>query len=97
MEYGDPDTEDGRKMLAALSPYRKVNEIRTPLFLAHGGDDPRVTPAESELVYASLRGRGHDCKLIRIDHEGHGFTRRTNREKVFGAMMRFVETRARSA
>ncbi|MCA1241487.1 prolyl aminopeptidase [Stappia stellulata] len=97
VEYGDPDTEDGRAMLAALSPYRKVNEIRTPLFLAHGGDDPRVTPAESELVYASLRGRGHDCELIRIDHEGHGFTRRTNREKVFGAMMRFVETRARSA
>lgn len=97
VEYGDPDTQSGRAMLAALSPYRKVNQIRTPLFLAHGGDDPRVAPAESELVYASLRGRGHDCEMIRIDHEGHGFTRLKNREKVFGAMMRFVESRARNA
>ncbi|RVT83298.1 prolyl aminopeptidase [Rhodobacteraceae bacterium CCMM004] len=97
VEYGDPDTEAGRAMLAELSPYRKVGGIRTPLFLAHGGDDPRVTPAESELVYAALIGRGHDCELIRIDHEGHGFVRLKNRQKVFGAMMRFVETRARSA
>lgn len=96
VEYGDPDTPEGRALLAALSPYRKIDNIRTPLFLAHGGDDPRVTPAESELVYASLRGRGHDCELIRIDHEGHGFMRLQNREKVFAAMMRFVENRARA-
>lgn len=97
VEYGDPDTDAGRAMLAALSPYRKVGVIRTPLFLAHGGDDPRVTPAESELVYASLFGRGHDCQLIRIDHEGHGFARLKNREKVYGAMVRFVETWARAS
>lgn len=96
VEYGDPGTEAGRALLASFSPYRKVDDIRTPLFLAHGGDDPRVTPAESELVFASLRGRGHDCELIRIDHEGHGFMRLQNREKVFAAMMRFVETRARA-
>ncbi|WP_172292837.1 prolyl aminopeptidase [Pseudoruegeria sp. HB172150] len=97
VEYGDLDTEAGRALLARLSPYRKVDNILTPLFLAHGGDDPRVTPAESELVYASLIGRGHDCELIRIDHEGHGFAWRSNREKVFSAMMRFVETRARKS
>lgn len=95
VEYGDPDTQEGREMLARFSPLRKIAEVRTPLFIAHGGDDPRVSPAESELVFAALRGRGHDCELMRIDHEGHGFARLSNREKVFAAMMRFVETRAR--
>ncbi|NDW60432.1 prolyl oligopeptidase family serine peptidase, partial [Yangia sp. PrR004] len=66
-----------------------------PLFIVHGGDDPRVSPAESELLYAALRGRGHDCELLRIDHEGHGFARLPNRERVFAAMMRFLETRTR--
>ena len=96
VEYGDPDTADGRALLAEISPFRKVDNIKTPLFLAHGGDDPRVPPSESELIFAALRGRGHDCELVRIDHEGHGFARLPNRERVFSAMMRFIETRTRA-
>ncbi|WP_102106576.1 prolyl aminopeptidase [Oceaniglobus roseus] len=95
VEYGDPDTAEGREMLVGFSPLRKIAEVRAPLFIAHGGDDPRVSPAESELVFAALRGLGHDVELVRIDHEGHGFARLPNREKVFGAMMRFIETRVR--
>lgn len=96
LEYGDPDTAEGENMLAAFSPLRKIADVRTPLFLAHGSDDPRVSPAESELVFATLRGRGKDCELLRIDHEGHGFARLTNRKRVFAAMMRFVESRTRA-
>ncbi|MFC2968036.1 prolyl aminopeptidase [Acidimangrovimonas pyrenivorans] len=95
VEYGDPETAEGRAMLAGFSPLAKVDAIRAPLFIVHGGDDPRVSPAESELLYAALRGRGHDCELLRIDHEGHGFARLPNRERVFAAMMRFLETRTR--
>ena len=95
VEYGDPGAEEGRALLARLSPFRKIDAVKTPLFLAHGGDDPRVSPAESELVYAALRGRGHDCELLRIDHEGHGFARAENRRAVYGAMMRFIESRTR--
>lgn len=97
VEYGDPDTEEGRDMLRNFSPMRKIGAVRTPLFIAHGGDDPRVTPAESELVYAALRGRDADCMLVRIDHEGHGFVRAENRVRVYGAMMRFIEDRTRRA
>lgn len=93
VEYGDPDSEEGRALLYRLSPMRKMAKIETPLFIAHGGDDPRVTPAESELVYANLRGRGHDCVLMRVDHEGHGFVRPQNRQQIYGAMMRFIEER----
>ena len=96
VEYGNPDTEAGRALLWRLSPMRKIGRVRTPLFIAHGGDDPRVPPAESELVYAALRGRGHDCVLMRIDHEGHGFVRPENRRRIYEAMVRFIEDRTRA-
>lgn len=95
VEYGDPETEAGRALLARLSPLARIDRVRTPLFIAHASDDPRVSPAESELVFATLRGRGHDCELLRIAHEGHGFARLPNRERVFGAMLRFLAARTR--
>lgn len=95
VEYGDPDTEAGRALLAALSPMRKVDRIETPLFIAHGLDDPRVTPSESEMLFSALRGLGRDVELVRVPHAGHGFTRLGDRRAVYGAMMRFLETRLR--
>lgn len=93
--FGNPDTPERRALLASFSPLRKIASVRTSLFIAHGGDDPRVSPAESELVFSALRGRGHDVELMRMDHEGHGFVRLPNRKKVFAAMTRFIESRTR--
>ncbi|WP_333834723.1 prolyl aminopeptidase [Rubrimonas sp.] len=90
VEYGDPDTPEGAAMLAALSPMRKAARIRAPLFIAHGADDPRVTPAESEMLYAALRGLGRTPVMLRIPYEGHGFARLQNRQAVFGALARFL-------
>lgn len=90
VEYGDPDTEEGRALLHAISPLRKLDRIAAPLFVAHGSDDPRVTPCESETIHAALRGRGHPSTLVRIPYEGHGFARAENRRTVYGAMMRFL-------
>lgn len=90
VEYGDPDTAEGAAMLAAFSPMRKVDRISVPLFITHGSDDPRVTPMESEMLYAALRGRGHPTVMLRIPYEGHGFARVQNRHTVFGALARFL-------
>jgi dipeptidyl aminopeptidase/acylaminoacyl peptidase len=90
VEYGNPDTPEGAAMLADFSPMRKADRIRVPLFIAHGSDDPRVTPMESEMLYAALRGRGHPTVMLRIPYEGHGFARVQNRHTVFGALARFL-------
>jgi dipeptidyl aminopeptidase/acylaminoacyl peptidase len=88
VEYGDPVAD--KALLARISPIRKIDRIRVPLFMAQGLDDPRVPPSESEMVYAALRGLGRPVEYLRIPHEGHGFARLENRQTVFGALADFL-------
>src|SRR5947209_10943125 len=50
---GDPAKD--RDRLAATSPALHADRIRTPLFIAQGARDPRVTKAESDQVVEALR------------------------------------------
>ena len=90
-EYGDPDTEEGRALFERISPIRRIDRVRVPLFVAHGMEDPRVPPGESEMVASALKGRGRPVELHRVERAGHGFVRRRDRERVFGALARFLE------
>ena len=36
-----------------------LDDIRAPLFIQHGRNDPRVPVAESEHIHAVLDGEGH--------------------------------------
>ncbi|RAI02334.1 prolyl aminopeptidase [Acuticoccus sediminis] len=93
VEYGDPDSESGRALFDRISPIRRIDRVKAPLFIAHGGRDPRVAPNESEMVNAALFGRGHPVRLVRVEHEGHGFARLANRRVVYNEMMQFLEAR----
>jgi proline iminopeptidase len=88
-EYGDPAAE--RDALASFSPIHKADRIKAPLFIAHGLEDPRVPPGESEMMVSVLRGRGHPYEIVRIEGEGHGFARQHNRLQVFPALVRFLQ------
>ena len=79
-----------RENLIRFSPIHKLDQIRVPLFIAQGFDDPRVPPGESEMVYSVLRGLGRPVEYVRIPHEGHGFARIENRRTVFGGVARFL-------
>ena len=88
-EYGDPVAD--KALLGRISPIHKLHEIRVPLLIAQGLDDPRVPPGESEMIYSGLRGLGRPVDYIRVPHEGHGFARRENRHDVFGAVAAFLD------
>ena len=88
-EYGDPVAD--KELLERISPLRKVDRIRVPLLIAHGFEDPRVPPSESELLVACLRGLGLKHEIIRVPHAGHGFVRQDHRLTVFPAVARFLE------
>ena len=91
VEYGDPDTEEGRALLARISPIRRIDRVRVPLFVAHGLEDPRVPPGESEMVVSALRGRGRSVEIHRAPREGHGFARAASRRRIHRALARFLE------
>lgn len=86
--FGDPEanTED----LLARSPVTYADQIRAPLLIAQGANDPRVPRAESEQIVARLRARGVEVRYELFPDEGHGFTKRENQAKAFTVAGEFL-------
>ena len=76
-EYGS--LEHDREFLLEVSPLTRVEEIRAPLFIIHGANDPRVPVGEARQIHRSLTERGVPCELLVYDDEGHGLKRLRNR------------------
>ncbi len=76
---GDDESEQGRAELWARSPLSRVGEIRRPLLIAQGANDPRVKQAESDQIVAELRERAIPVTYALFPDEGHGFARPENR------------------
>jgi len=88
-EYGAL-ARDG-ELLDRLSPIHRVDRIRAPLFVIHGANDPRVPVSEAEQIVAALRARQQRVEYLRFDNEGHGVTRRENRIRAYGDLVRFFD------
>lgn len=76
---GDPETE--ADFLMERSPITYVDQIKAPLFVIQGANDPRVVKSESDQIVQRLRDRGVDVRYDVYDDEGHGFTKRENELK----------------
>lgn len=92
---GDPGTEEepNEEVVADLwarSPLSKVDDIRTPLLVVQGANDPRVTKGEADQIVAALRDRGVEVEYLLKDDEGHGFANPENRLDLYRAMERFL-------
>lgn len=88
---GDPETEVD--FLMSRSPVTYVEQIRTPLFVIQGANDPRVVKPESDQIVEQLRNLGVDVRYDVYDDEGHGFTKRENEIKAFRDIATFLEDR----
>jgi dipeptidyl aminopeptidase/acylaminoacyl peptidase len=75
---GDLTTEEGRKVLDAASPLYKADQIRKPLLIGQGANDPRVNVAESEQIVKAMKAKGIPVTYIVFPDEGHGFARPVN-------------------
>jgi dipeptidyl aminopeptidase/acylaminoacyl peptidase len=85
---GNPDTEPD--FMWERSPLSRVGDIRVPLLIAQGANDPRVKQAEAEQIVAALTERGIDHEYLLFPDEGHGFAKPENRLKFFAAAERFL-------
>jgi dipeptidyl aminopeptidase/acylaminoacyl peptidase len=77
--YGDPRTEEGRKLLAERSPINKVDNIKKPMLIFHGLNDVRCKVAESDTIVAAMRAKNIPVTYIVYPDEGHGFQKPSNR------------------
>ena len=87
---GDPRTEVGRVQLERQSPLNAAAQIRAPLLVIQGANDPRVKQAESNQIVAALHARGASVEYLVAPDEGHGFTRPVNRLAAFAVTEQFL-------
>src|SRR5271166_2365263 len=85
---GNPETD--ADFLWSRSPLSRARDIRIPLLIAQGANDPRVKQAESEQIVAALAEAGIDYEYMLFPDEGHGFAKPENRLKFYAAAERFL-------
>ncbi len=85
---GNPDTEE--EFLKSRSPLFKVNQIKIPILIGQGANDPRVKQAESEQIVEAMKSKGIDYEYMLFPDEGHGFAKPENRLKFFAAAEKFL-------
>lgn len=85
---GNPDTEE--ELLRARSPLFKVEQIKVPMLIAQGANDPRVKQAESEQIVEAMKSRGIPYEYMLFPDEGHGFAKPENRLKFYSAAEKFL-------
>jgi dipeptidyl aminopeptidase/acylaminoacyl peptidase len=85
---GNPETEED--FLWSRSPLSRVDQVRVPLLIAQGANDPRVKQAESEQFVAALRDKGIDHEYLLFEDEGHGFAKPENRLRFYAAAEGFL-------
>jgi dipeptidyl aminopeptidase/acylaminoacyl peptidase len=87
---GNPDTD--ADFLISRSPLHKVDQIRIPMLIAQGANDPRVKQAESEQIVQAMQNRGIPHEYLLFPDEGHGFVKPENRLKFYAAAEKFLAT-----
>ena len=85
---GNPETD--ADFLWSRSPLSRARDIRIPLLIAQGANDPRVKQAESEQIVAALQEAGIEYEYMLFPDEGHGFAKPENRIKFYTAAERFL-------
>ena len=89
VEYGDERDPKQRAKLQEISPLRRISEIKAPLFVVQGANDPRVPKSEADQIVKAVRDRGTDVWYLVGENEGHGFAKKENQDYQFWSTMMF--------
>ena len=90
-EYGDEQEPEMRAFLEKISPAKNAEQIRLPLFVVQGQNDPRVPVSEAEQIVAAVRNQGRPVWYMNALNEGHGFRKKENYDIFRQATVLFFE------
>ncbi|MDF3047590.1 MAG: peptidase [Candidatus Midichloriaceae bacterium] len=92
--YGDvsinPESEEGKAILAKKSPLTYCDQIKKPLLIAQGANDPRVKQAESDQITNKMVEKSIPVTYLVYPNEGHGFARPENRASFYAIAEQFL-------
>lgn len=78
---GDPEKD--KQLLKEVSPLFHVQNIKAPLLIVQGANDPRVKQRESDQIVEELKKRNIDVQYILNENEGHGFHNEENQIQLY--------------
>ncbi len=91
VEYGDERDPVMREFLNRISPLTNAREIKKPLFVVQGKNDPRVPVSEAEQIVKAVRKNKVEVWYLLAEDEGHGFSKKPNRDYYNQAKILFLQ------
>lgn len=84
------DVERDEVLNRRLSPLHHASDVRAPLLLAQGAEDPRVRPEQAKALAASLRERDVPVEVVIYPDEGRSLDRTENRMDFYARTEAFL-------
>lgn len=89
-EMGDPSTQDSIR-LYEISPLFHAHNVKNPIMVLQGANDPRVLQVESDEIVEAVREGGVHVEYVLFPDEGHGFRKKENEINGYGQILAFLD------
>jgi dipeptidyl aminopeptidase/acylaminoacyl peptidase len=91
VEYGDERDAKMRAFLQNIAPMNHVDQIKKPMLVIAGKNDPRVPVSESVQIVGALKKEGTPVWYLMATDEGHGYRKKVNQDFQFYATVEFLK------
>jgi dipeptidyl aminopeptidase/acylaminoacyl peptidase len=88
--WADPRTEEGRKYLITNSPVTHAHNIKKPLLVFRGKNDPRVHVSDIEQIVTAMKKRELPIGYVLYPKEGHGCYKEPNAKSYMAIIELFL-------
>ncbi len=89
-EMGDPNTQDSIR-LKKISPLFHAENVKNPVMVLQGANDPRVLQVESDEIVEAVRKNEVPVEYMVFPDEGHGFIKKENEIKGYKQIRLFLD------
>ena len=89
-ELGDPNTQDSIR-LRKISPLFHAENVKNPIMVLQGANDPRVLQVESDEIVEAVKANDVPVNYVVFPDEGHGFVKKENEIKGYGQILTFLD------
>jgi len=89
-EMGDPFSADSVR-LYNISPLFHGQNVKNPVMVLQGANDPRVLQVESDEMVAAIKANNVPVEYVIFPDEGHGFVKKENEIKAYSQVLTFLD------
>jgi dipeptidyl aminopeptidase/acylaminoacyl peptidase len=89
LSLGDPIID--HDFLVERSPRTYIDQIKCPLLVIQGKNDPRVIEQESRDLVEYLRTKGKEIEYLMFENEGHDVLKLENRITCYNTITEFFK------